>query len=81
MKRKGVMKLLAALLLVAVLGSSMSGCAVVPLIPGAAGVFYGAAKETETYLSGKGEEKEGSETKAPTTEGGTAQASGKDSPK
>jgi hypothetical protein len=54
MKRKGVMKLLAALLLVAVLGSSMSGCAVVPLIPGAEGVFYGAAKETETYLSGKG---------------------------
>jgi hypothetical protein len=61
--RKGVVKVIVRLVMVIGV-ASICGCAVVPLIPGAAGVFYGAAKETEAYRSGKK-----AETKPSTAEG------------
>jgi hypothetical protein len=72
-KRKGVIRILAGLGVVAVLGSGPFGCAVVPLIPGAAGVFYGTYKETETLLSGKKTSEHTAERTPSTTKGDSPQ--------
>ena len=69
LQRKGVMKSLAVVVVLACLGSGTSGCVVIPLLPGAAGVAYGAYKETSTWLSSAKDDDEATNAKTAHTAG------------